>query len=386
MASNKRNNSLSIAGAIAGAIAAFLSISSLCTADRVFLTNNANSTDIYPGCPVDIGIRVQYSDLAQLKWVQLQVLGADSSFMIEGLDNSTRAQWDDTRTKSVTWTVPNDWPSGDYIVRAFGNASYPCQHGTRRGHCDFALEDRETFHLHSLAASQDCPAASSPMTSPIKPSSSDPFTNGAPITVHSSLKDASSGNSADSYSKSNLDLLSKNPSAVKLNPPSTAANGETSSNGDSNDSLIQKTINQSTTLRIQDQTILYVLDELRDYSLQKLTLTLLISGQVIPMSAEWTARRLRALHKDSSLIVVPPVNLASTTTTTTGTTMTGPSATTATPFNHTEVNPAGHGLVQQQDQNQFQDKSNDSSLTTGMTTTRGLFVGVLVAVIATMTI
>jgi hypothetical protein len=46
------------------------------------------------GCPIDIGFRVQYSDLAQLKWVQLQVLGTNNLLMIEGLDNSTRAQWD----------------------------------------------------------------------------------------------------------------------------------------------------------------------------------------------------------------------------------------------------------------------------------------------------
>ncbi|KAF9909238.1 hypothetical protein EC991_008875 [Linnemannia zychae] len=347
MLSNKRNSSLSIAGAIT----AYLSISSLCAADRVFLTNNANNTDIYPGCPIDIGFRVQYSDLAQLKWVQLQVLGADNSLMIEGLDNSTRAQWDDTRTKSVTWTVPNNWPPGDYIVRAFGNASYSCQH------------------------------------------------------AHSPLKDAPSGNSGDSYSKSKLDLLSKNLSAEKLNPPSTAANEETTSNSDSNDGPAQKTIGQLAAQQIQDQTILNVLDELRDYNLQKLTLTL-TSGETIPMSErmdnstiarfaqtlELSNSALRAqsgkslgstelvaaLHKNSSLIVAPPVNPTSTTTT-----LARPLATTVMPINHTDANPSGREFVQQ-DRNQIQDKSNDASLGTGMTTTRGLFAGALAAVIAAM--
>ncbi|KAG0201312.1 hypothetical protein BGX33_010412 [Mortierella sp. NVP41] len=102
------------------------------------------------GCPVDIGFRVQYSDLAQLKWVQLQVLGADNS-LIEGLDNSTQAQWDDKRTKTVTWTVPNDWPTGDYVIRAFGNASYPCQLGTRGSIATLHLRTKRPFAcIHSL--------------------------------------------------------------------------------------------------------------------------------------------------------------------------------------------------------------------------------------------
>ncbi|KAF9341997.1 hypothetical protein BGZ91_003694 [Linnemannia elongata] len=390
MAPYKKNKPLSITGAIT----AFLAIASTSAADRVFLTNKADATDIYPGCPIDIGFRVQYSDLAQLKWVQLQVLGADNSLMIEGLDNSTRAQWDDTRAKTVTWTVPNNWPSGDYIVRAFGNASYPCQHGTRREHCDFALEDRGTFHLHPLAASQGCPLSSA------KPSS--PSTIGIPTAHDTFNKEGAaqppvSGNSAASYSKSSQDLLNKN-LAAETNTPSSTINGI-----DKN--LVQKTIDQSATQRIQDQTILKVLDEMQDYNLQKSTLTLK-TGDVVPMSdrmntstvarfiqtLELSNSALRslnggkggvgsmelvaALHRNSSLIIIPPVNPSSTT-------MTTSTPTTTAPFNYTEVNPFGRGFIQD-DQSQIQDKSNDASVRIG--TTGAVFAAALVAVIGSLTL
>ncbi|KAF8939318.1 hypothetical protein BGZ47_008229 [Haplosporangium gracile] len=360
MVSYKKNTPL----LIAGVITAFLAIASTSTAD------------IYPGCPVEIGFRVQYSDLAQLKWVQLQVLGADNSLMIEGLDNSTRVQWDDTRTKTVIWTVPNNWPPGDYIVRAFGNASYSCQNGTRREHCDFALEDRETFHLHPLAASQGCPLAS------VKPSS--PSTVSTPPTAHNTItKEGAvqpiSGNSGDSYSKSSQDLLNKN--------------------------LAQKPSDRSVTQRIQDLTIFKVLDEMRDYSIQKSTLTLK-TGDVIPMADRMDSSTITrfvqtlelsnsvvrsqnggkgvssfelvtALHKNSSLIVIPPAS---------------PSITAMTaPFNQTEFNPFGRAFIQddqdqiQDDQHQIQDKkSNDASFRTGMTITV-FMTTILVAVVGSMT-
>ncbi|KAG0288168.1 hypothetical protein BGZ96_008037 [Linnemannia gamsii] len=400
---------------IAGAITAFLAITSTSTADRVFLTNKADATDIYPGCPVDIGFRVQYSDLAQLKWVQLQVLGADNSLMIEGLDNSTRVQWDATRTRTVTWTVPNNWPSGDYIIRAFGNASYSCQHGTRRERCDFALEDRETFHLHPLAASQGCPLPS------IKPSTSSASigtpTTTAPNTItKEGTAQPFSGNSADSYVKSSQDLLSKN-LAVEKDAPSTSTtiNGTSKDNDNSNGNLVQMTIDQSATQRTQDQAILKVLDDIRDYNIQKSTLALK-SGDTIPMSdrmdssaiarfiqtLDLSSSALRrsqnggggggvgpgvgsieliaALHKNSSLIVIPPVNPSSTATT--------PSVTTIVPFNHTEINPFGRGFIQD-DQDQIQDKkSNDAGCrTTGITTAttvQGLLAAALAAVVGAM--
>ncbi|KAF9142935.1 hypothetical protein BG015_000594 [Linnemannia schmuckeri] len=323
------------------------------------------------GCPVEIEFRVQYSDLAQLKWVQLQVLGADNSLMIEGLDNSTRAQWDNTRTKTVTWTVPNSWPSGDYIIRVFGNASYPCQHGTRREYCTFALEDRETFHLHPLAASQGCPLSS------VKPSS--PSTVGTPPTAHNAntKKGAAqpvSGNSGDNYIKSSQDLLNKN--------------------------LAQEFIDQSVTQRIQDQTILKVLDEIRDYSLQKSTLTLK-TGDVIPMADRMDSSTITrfvqtlelsnstfrsqtggkgvssielvtALHKNSSLVVIPPASPSSIIAMTI-------------PFNHTEFNPFGRTFIQG-DQDQIQDKkSNDASFRID-TTTIVFTAAALVAVVGSMTV
>ncbi|KAF9146166.1 hypothetical protein BGX30_003511 [Mortierella sp. GBA39] len=391
MASYKKNIPLSIAGAIT----AFLAIASTSAADHVFLTNKADATDIYPGCPVDIGFRVQYSDLAQLKWVQLQVLGADNSLMIEGLDNSTRAQWDDTRKKTVTWTVPNNWPSGDYIVRAFGNASYPCQHGTRREHCDFALEDRETFHLHPLAASQGCPFTS------LKPPS--PPTIGTPTAHDTVNKEGASqppvpGNSAASYSKSSQDLLNKN-LAAETSTPSLTFN-------ENDNNLVQKTIDQSETQRIQDQTIFTVLDEMRGYNLQKSTLTLK-TGDVVPMldrmnsstitrfiqTLELSNSALRslnggkggvgsmllvaALQRNSSLIITPPVTPSSTTAATS-------TLTTTTPFNYTEVNRFDRGFIQD-DQGQIQDNlSNDARTRTGMT--RTLFATALVAIVGSLTL
>lgn len=45
------------------------------------------------GCPVDLGFRVQYSDLAMLKTVQLQILGADNSVLIDNLGSTSRTEW-----------------------------------------------------------------------------------------------------------------------------------------------------------------------------------------------------------------------------------------------------------------------------------------------------
>ncbi|KAF9323219.1 hypothetical protein BG006_001655 [Podila minutissima] len=127
--------------------------------NRVFLEQPANST-IYPGCPFTLGYRVQFSDLAMLRWVQLQLLDHTNSILVESIDNTTRAEWGDVRGKNVTWTMPSNWVPGDYIVRAFGNASYPCTQNGHRTMCDFALEDRETLHLLPLAVSQGCPSES----------------------------------------------------------------------------------------------------------------------------------------------------------------------------------------------------------------------------------
>lgn len=301
----------------------------------------------------------------------------------------------DTREKTVTWTVPNNWPSGDYIVRAFGNASYPCQHGTRREHCDFALEDRETFHLHPLAASQGCPLSSA------KPSSPSPIgTSTAHDTVIKvgAAQPSVMGNSAASYSKSSQDLLNKN-LAAETNTPSSTVNAN-------DNNLIQKTIDQSATQRIQDQTILKVLDEMRDYNFQKSTLTLK-TGDIVPMSDRMDSSTITrfiqtlelsnsallnlnggkggvgsmelvvALHRNSSLIIIPPASPSPSSITATTST-----PTTTAPFNYTEINPFGRGFVQDS-QSQTQDKkSNDASIRTGMA--RTVFAAALVAVVGSL--
>ncbi|KAG0201311.1 hypothetical protein BGX33_010411 [Mortierella sp. NVP41] len=201
--------------------------------------------------------------------------------------------------------------------------------------------------------------------------------------------------------KSNQELFNQNLAAEKK------SSSETTSGMPNNDSsLVQKTIDQSAVPRVQDQTILNVQDEIRDYNIQKLTLTLKNKGEVIPMS-EWmdsatiarfiqtlelslstlhrqsgkgnmvkSSELVSFLHKNSFMIVIPPVSPAST----------------ATPFNYTEINPFGRELVQheEQDQDQIQDKkSNDASSggnkATSMTT-QGLFAAVLAAVVGTMTL
>lgn len=48
---------------------------------------------------MDMGFRVQYSDLAMLQWVQLQVLSADQTIVVDKLDNSTRTEWDGKKQK-----------------------------------------------------------------------------------------------------------------------------------------------------------------------------------------------------------------------------------------------------------------------------------------------
>lgn len=51
------------------------------------------------GCDMDVGFRVQYSDLAMLQWVQVQVLSADQTIVVDKLDNSTRTEWDGKKQK-----------------------------------------------------------------------------------------------------------------------------------------------------------------------------------------------------------------------------------------------------------------------------------------------
>jgi len=59
----------------------------------VFLEKPTNSTNIYPGCPITLGYRVQFSDMAMLRWVQLQLLDQTNDILVERIDNTTRAEW-----------------------------------------------------------------------------------------------------------------------------------------------------------------------------------------------------------------------------------------------------------------------------------------------------
>ncbi|KAF9118260.1 hypothetical protein BGW39_001336, partial [Mortierella sp. 14UC] len=120
-------------------VTGLLLLSTFSLADKVYMTMPQNNTNAIAGelhniasrfqlfftrCDMDVGFRVQYSDLAMLQWVQLQVLSADQTIVVDKLDNSTRMEWDDVRAKNITWSIPGDLAPGDYIIRAFGDALY----------------------------------------------------------------------------------------------------------------------------------------------------------------------------------------------------------------------------------------------------------------------
>lgn len=189
---------------------------------------------------MDLGFRVQYSDLAMLQWVQLQVLSADQTIVVDKLDNSTRTEWDgkkqkrqkskgltlaffflflisplnlvksylsaafdvvhmdiyflDVRAKNITWSIPADLAPGDYTLRAFGDAYYYCTENNIRTFCSLPLEDRETIHIASpLKAGNDpssspleCPASLTPFSKP-KTSSASPLSSPSPSSSSSSF-------------------------------------------------------------------------------------------------------------------------------------------------------------------------------------------------------
>ncbi|KAI7831683.1 hypothetical protein BC939DRAFT_147061 [Gamsiella multidivaricata] len=143
-------------------MAGLLSMLSFARADRVFWTLPANNSVAYPGCDLELGFRVQYSDIAMLSYVQLQVLDFQDNIVIENVDNSTRQEWDQHRAKNLTWSVPQDWSSGDYILRAFGGATYPCTENGQRKFCRLQLEDRQIIHLQPLPAGATCPVNAFP--------------------------------------------------------------------------------------------------------------------------------------------------------------------------------------------------------------------------------
>ncbi|KAF9428773.1 hypothetical protein BGZ94_001093 [Podila epigama] len=127
--------------------------------DKIYWTQPANNTNVYAGCPVELGYRVQYSDLALLHWVQLQVLDiTGESVLVNSIDHTTRDVWDSQnfRGKNVTWVVPSHWAEDDYILRAFGNSTYPCSKAGVRTRCVLELEDRQVVHLKRLTKDENC--------------------------------------------------------------------------------------------------------------------------------------------------------------------------------------------------------------------------------------
>ncbi|KAG0255284.1 hypothetical protein BG011_005215 [Mortierella polycephala] len=108
---------------------------------------------------MDIGFRVQYSDLAMLAWVQLQILDVNDNITVENIDNSSRTDWDDTRSKNLTWNVPSEWATNDYTLRAHGDAYFRCTKNNVATFCPLRLEDRETLHVRPLPEGQKCPSS-----------------------------------------------------------------------------------------------------------------------------------------------------------------------------------------------------------------------------------
>ncbi|KAF9110856.1 hypothetical protein BGX27_005773 [Mortierella sp. AM989] len=211
-----------------------LALSSTIHADQVFWTKPTNNSDAYAGCSLELGFRVQYSDLAILAYVQLQVLDSENKVLVENIDNSTREEWDSVRAKNVTWSVPQDWPAGDYILRAFGDAYYSCTENGVRTYCPLPLEDRETIHVKHLTEGQSCPAiatpspASEPSPSPPAPSSATNSTNSKDLSQKdTSIKEEASPQKSGIHidvETSILDLLKKN--GINLDQMTNSTNGK----------------------------------------------------------------------------------------------------------------------------------------------------------------
>ncbi|KAF9207460.1 hypothetical protein BGZ59_011131 [Podila verticillata] len=254
---------------------------------RVFLEQPANGTNIYPGCPFTLGYRVQFSDMAMLRWVQLQLLDQANEILVESIDNTTRAEWHDVRGKNLTWTVPSDWTPGDYIVRAFGNATYPCTQEGHRTMCSFPLEDRETLHLLPLTASQGCPSGSEMKDN----------TTGASRTLTSNEK----GDKKISEANTTLEATTKSPEELRIR------------------------IDQAAVQWMQDQEVYEWIASSRDVDMANKHITLMngtvvaISDLMDPTTAAKLVATLEAsnsggvntttllemMHQNTSMIVVP---------------------------------------------------------------------------------
>ncbi|KAI9241298.1 hypothetical protein MVEG_08215 [Podila verticillata NRRL 6337] len=149
--------------------AAIATLATVVSADKIFWTQPANNSDVYAGCPVVLGYRVQYSDLALLHWVQLQALSADGgTVLVDRIDYTTRETWDaqNARGKNVSWTVPAQWAPGAYILRAFGNATYPCTNEGVRAFCVLELQDRIVVQLKQLPVDATCASVNATVSDP----------------------------------------------------------------------------------------------------------------------------------------------------------------------------------------------------------------------------
>ncbi|KAG0090192.1 hypothetical protein BGZ92_003461 [Podila epicladia] len=152
------------------------------SADKIYWTQPSNNTEVYAGCPLELGYRVQYSDLAMLQWVQLQVLSSGGETVLaDRIDNTTRDTWDaqNVRAKNVTWTVPGHWAPGPYILRAFGDSFYSCTKEGIRTWCLLELQDREIIQLKQLPAGATCESVQ--ITTASDPAPTDQ--SGVPITT-----------------------------------------------------------------------------------------------------------------------------------------------------------------------------------------------------------
>lgn len=289
----------------------------------------------------------------------------------------------DAHLKDISWTVPADWASGDYIVRAVGNATYPCTQDGHHTRCSLVLEDRETVHLKPLdAGGQGCPTVTKTLISDDIQSnnSTQPSEGGQEV---ASSDPTSTNNPQDNTDTSSTSSINSSYNALASNSTGAKAGGIEGSS-----TQLHIILNQATLERIQDQNIRKILNDTQDYNVLSATVTLL-NGTVVPMSdlmdnstltrfiqtlkstnatlasrlsstsntssnstglphVLGTAELIEAVHKDSSLIQVPkPSNSNSTVSFTLD-------------HNNTTTNPSGRQFSQE-DGDQIQDKSKEAS-------------------------
>ncbi|KAG0250278.1 hypothetical protein BG011_008513 [Mortierella polycephala] len=236
---------------VVATLAIIAAFSSCTNADRVILTIPSNSKDIFQGCDMDVDFQVRSSDMARLNRVQMQVLSADNSVLIENLHSSTQADWDE--------------------------------------------------------AGQKCPEA---------------LNNNVTTSVPVSREQSSS----DSYAQQIVDAINKNlaisngtvvESDIREDDgdvDNISDNGNETGDDDGSDNkgteglstLLKIVLDQATLKRVQDQTIISVLNEIDDYNVQNNSLTL-NNGTTVPMDTllmnnSTKSRFLQALELSSSTI------------------------------------------------------------------------------------